>query len=197
MATLIKVTGGPTQFVRRLNYYHESRVAYIGDEQAFLPVFLYHYAGRPGLSAARAHYYIPNQFRATYAGLPGNDDSGAMGSFAALTMMGIFPNPGQNVYFITPPFFPSVSITNPATGKTATIKNINFDLAYRNIFIQNATLNGQPYTKSWLTHDFFLHGGILELNLGSTESQWGTLPDDLPPSISTTGFAGRSVLRKV
>jgi putative alpha-1,2-mannosidase len=196
MASLIKTSGGPQQFVRRLNYYHESRIAYIGDEQAFLPVFLYHYAGRPGLSAARAHFYIPNQFRATSAGLPGNDDSGAMGSFAALTMLGIFPNPGQNVYFITPPFFSSISITNPMTHKKATIKNINFDPAYRNIYIQNATLDGKPYTKNWITHDFFLHGGVLELTLGSTESTWGTLEQDLPPSLSTTGFAGRSVVKK-
>jgi putative alpha-1,2-mannosidase len=196
MATLIDTLGGPTAFIRRLNFYHESRIAYIGDEQAFLPVFLYHYAGRPGLSAERAHYYIPNQFRATNGGLPGNDDSGAMGSFAALTMLGIFPNPGQNVYFITPPFFSSVSITNPMTGKKATINNVNFDPAYRNIYIQNATLNGEPYTKNWITHDFFLRGGTLELTLGSTESKWGTRPEDLPPSLTTTGFAGRSVIRR-
>ena len=39
------------------------------------------------------------------AGLPGNDDTGAMASFTAFCMMGLFPNPGQNVYFITAPFF--------------------------------------------------------------------------------------------
>jgi putative alpha-1,2-mannosidase len=193
MASLIKTLGGPDKFVRRLNFYHESQIAYIGDEQAFLPVFLYHYAGRPGLSSARAHFYIPGQFKATKDGLPGNDDSGAMGSFAALTMMGIFPNPGQNVYFITPPFFASVNITNPATGRKATIKNINFDPAYRNIYIQSARLDGREYTKSWITHDFFLYGGVLELTLGPTESAWGTRDEDLPPSISTSGFANRTM----
>jgi len=193
---VIETVGGPVNFTRRLDFYHESRIAYIGDEQGFLPVYLYHYAGRPGLSSARAHFYIPNQFKATNDGLHGNDDSGAMGSFAALTMMGIFPNPGQNVYFITPPFFPSVSITSPVTGKTATIKNINFDLAYRNIYIQNATMDGRPYSKNWFTHDFFLNGGTLELTLGFNESKWGTRPEDLPPSLSTTGFAGRSVVKK-
>lgn len=183
-AHLIQTLGGPTQFVNRLDFLHESGLLYVGDEQAFLTLYQYHYAGRPGRSSYRAHYYIPSQFNDTNSGLAGNDDSGAMGSFIALTMMGIFPNPGQNVYFITPPFFPSVSIKNGATGKTATIKNINFDAAYKNIYVQSATLNGQPYTKNWLTHAFFLNGDTLELTLGPTESKtWGTAAADLPPSL--------------
>ena len=193
MASLIKALGGPDSFVRRLNFYHESKISYIGDEQAFLPVFLYHYAGRPGLSSARAHHYIPGQFKATTDGLPGNDDSGAMGSFAALSMMGVFPNPGQNVYFITPPFFACVNITNPATGRKATIRNVNFDPAYRNIYVQSARLDGRAYTRSWITHDFFLRGGVLELTLGPTESAWGTREEDRPPSWSTGGFANRTM----
>ncbi|ETS82234.1 hypothetical protein PFICI_07236 [Pestalotiopsis fici W106-1] len=121
-ATLIATLGGPDEFVRRLDYLHESGLLYIGDEQAFLPIFQYHYAGRPGKSAARIHSYIPSQFNTSTAGIPGNDDSGAMGSFAALSMLGIFPNPGQDVYFITPPFFRKISITNQHTGKVATIR---------------------------------------------------------------------------
>ncbi|KAI5923062.1 alpha-1,2-mannosidase, putative subfamily [Camillea tinctor] len=186
MATLITTLGGPDTFVSRLDYLHESGLLYVGDEQAFLTVYQYHYAGRPGKSAERIHYYIPSQFNTTTAGIPGNDDSGAMGSFVALSMMGIFPNPGQDVYFITPPFFPSISITNPATGKTATIKNINFDITYKNIYVQSATLNGKNYTKNYLTHSFFLEGGTLELTLGPHESTtWGTGEANVPPSVST------------
>lgn len=76
--------GGPSTFVRRLQYFHSSGLLYIGDEQGFLMVYLYHYAGRPGLSAKQAHYYIPSQFNTSINGIPGNDDSGAMGTFAAL-----------------------------------------------------------------------------------------------------------------
>jgi putative alpha-1,2-mannosidase len=50
MASLITTLGGPQTFVKRLDYLHESGLLYIGDEQAFLNVFLYHYAARPGLS---------------------------------------------------------------------------------------------------------------------------------------------------
>lgn len=182
-ASLISVLGGNEQFVKRLDYLHESGILYIGNEPSFLTIFQYHYAGRPGLSAARARTYIPSQFNDTLTGLPGNDDSGAMGSFVALIMMGIFPNAGQDVYFITPPYFESISITSKITGNTATIKNLNFDPEGKNIFIQEARLDGKPYNRNWLQHSFFLEGGILELVLGDTESEWGTHVEDVPPSL--------------
>lgn len=193
MATLVQTLGGPSEFVRRLDYFHESGLLYIGDEQGFLKVFLYHYAGRPAKSAERAHFYIPSQFNDTLNGIPGNDDSGAMGSFAALTMMGIFPNAGQDVYFITPPFFESISIKNGQTGKTATIRNINFDPTGKRIYIQSAKLNGKEYTRNWLQHSFFLEGGTLELTLGDKESEWGTRAQDLPPSLGPFGNANGTV----
>jgi len=88
VASLIDLLGGADEFVRRLNYFHDSGIAEIGNEPVFLTVFMYHYAGRPALSAKRSHYYIPRFFNATPEGLPGNDDSGAMGSFNAFSMMG-------------------------------------------------------------------------------------------------------------
>ncbi|KAF2826933.1 hypothetical protein CC86DRAFT_445826 [Ophiobolus disseminans] len=189
MVTLIATLGGRTTFVRRLNWLHESGVLYLGDEQAFLKVFLYHYAGRPALSAERAHQYIPSLFNDSVGGIPGNDDSGAMGSFVALVMMGLFPNAGQDVYFIIPPFFESISIKNGQTGKTATIRNVNFDPGYKNIYVQSATLDGRPYSRNWLKHRFFLDGGVLELTLGPKESAWGTREEDVPPSLGPFGNA--------
>lgn len=183
MSALVALLGGPNEFNRRLDYLHDQNITYIGNEPSFLTVFQYHYAGRPGKSTARAHFYIPRFFSPTPAGLPGNDDSGAMGSFVAMAMMGLFPNPGQNVYLITAPFFKSVDITSPLTNKTARVRTINFDSAYQNIYIQFATLNGKPYSRNWITHDFFTEGGELILVLGSSESAWGTGPDDLPPSL--------------
>ncbi|TVY59115.1 putative secreted glycosidase [Lachnellula cervina] len=188
-ATLITTFGGPAAFVERLDYLHNQNITYIGNEPAFLTVFQYHYAGRPALSALRSHYYIPTFFEPTHEGLPGNDDSGAMGSFVAFSMMGLFPNPGQDVYLITPPYFESVSVTSPTTNKTATISNVNFDATYKNVYIQSATLNGEPYTKNWIDHSFFTEGKKLVLTLGATESTWGTQVVDLPPSLGTyVGF---------
>lgn len=186
MASLVTTLGGPATFVRRLSFLHTSGLLYIGDEQAFLPVFQFHYGGRPGLSSYFSHSYIPSQFNTSLNGIAGNDDSGAMGSFTTLAMMGLWPISGQNVYLINPPYFQEVNITNGQTGNVATIRNLNFDVAYKNIYVQSATLNGEVYTKNWLTHSFFLQGGVLVLTLGEHESDWGTADEDLPPSLSTS-----------
>ncbi len=190
---MITTFGGPAAFVERLDYLHDKGITYIGNEPSFLTVFQYHYAGRPALSAKRSHFYVPAFFQPTGPGLPGNDDSGAMGSFVAFSMIGLFPNPGQDVYLIIPPYFETVSITSPATKKTAKIRNINFESSYENIFIQSATLNGKPYTKNWIDHSFFTEGKELVLTLGSTESNWGTAVADLPPSLGKyEGFGNYS-----
>ncbi|KAF1940855.1 hypothetical protein EJ02DRAFT_378895 [Clathrospora elynae] len=181
---VIELLGEEETFLRRLEFFHTSGLADIGNEPVFLTVYMPHYAGRPGLSAKRVHSYIPSSFNTSYDGLPGNDDSGAMASFTILSMIGLFPNPGQNVYFITPPFFQSVSVVNQLTNATATISNVNFDKDYKNIYIQSAKLNGKEYSKNWIGHEFFTQGWTLELVLGDSESDWGTKVEDRPPSMS-------------
>ncbi|KAH7389501.1 glycosyl hydrolase family 92-domain-containing protein [Phaeosphaeria sp. MPI-PUGE-AT-0046c] len=186
IAKVIELLGGEETFLRRLDFFHTSGISDIGNEPVFLTVYMPHYAGRPALSAKRAHYYIPSRFNTSHAGLPGNDDSGAMASFTIFSMMGLFPNPGQNVYFITPPFFEGFNITNQITNKTATIRTTNFDKDYKNIYIQSVKLNGEDYTKNWIGHEFFAQGWTLDLVLGDKESDWGTRVEDRPPSMSTT-----------
>ncbi|KAL3425913.1 secreted glycosidase-like protein 2 [Phlyctema vagabunda] len=186
MAALVTLLGGPDAFTARLSYLHTSGLLYIGDEQAFLPVFQFHYAGRPGLSAAFSHAYIPSQFNTSRNGIPGNDDSGAMGSFTTLAMLGLWPVSGQDVYLITPPYFAEVRVASRQTGNVATVRCRNFDPTYAAIYVQSATLDGRPYTRNWISHAFFLDGGVLELTLGANESAWGTADEDLPPSLSTS-----------
>jgi predicted alpha-1,2-mannosidase len=183
-AKIVEKLGGPEKFTERADYFHDSGLLYVGDEQSFLNIYLYHYSERPAKSAERIHEYIPSLWNTSVNGIPGNDDTGAMGSAATFMMMGLFPNAGQDVYLITPPFFPEVSIRHPWTGNVATIRNKNFDADYKNIYIQKATYNGKDFPWSWITHNFFLEGGVLELTLGPKESKWGTKPKHLPPSLS-------------
>jgi putative alpha-1,2-mannosidase len=55
VAKVIELIGGDDEFVRRLDYFHTSGLADIGNEPVFLTVYMPHYAGRPGLSAKRVH----------------------------------------------------------------------------------------------------------------------------------------------
>ncbi|EGO54115.1 hypothetical protein NEUTE1DRAFT_87202 [Neurospora tetrasperma FGSC 2508] len=208
MSTLIQLMGGSDTFVKRLEYYHESGIAYMGNEQSFLTVFQFHYAGRPGLSSKWLRNYIPTMFNASVNGIPGNDDC-AMGAFTTWGMgLGVFPVAGQDAYLIVPPFFREVKVragmdlksSSPSRdyhsekkeAKWAVIRTVNFDaeMQGRNggkpVYIQSAKLNGKKYTKNWITHEFFEQGGLLELVVGPEESigkdGWGTNREDLPPS---------------
>ncbi|KAF2834004.1 hypothetical protein CC86DRAFT_312256 [Ophiobolus disseminans] len=182
---VIELLGGEEIFLKRLDFFHATGLADIGNEPVFLTVYMPHYAGRPGLSAKRVNSYIPSRFNSSHAGLPGNDDSGSMASFTIFSMLGLFPNPGQNVYFIIPPFFENISITNQLTNKTATIRNVNFDKEHKRIYIQSVKLNGENYSRNWIGHEFFTQGWTLELVLGEEESDWGTKLADRPPSMSS------------
>jgi predicted alpha-1,2-mannosidase len=53
---LIELSGGDDKFVSRVNFFHTSGLADIGNEPVFLTVYMPHFAGRPALSAERAHY---------------------------------------------------------------------------------------------------------------------------------------------
>ncbi|KAK8111432.1 putative secreted glycosidase [Apiospora kogelbergensis] len=187
MASLIVRLGGKEAFIDRLSYFHSSGIIYMGNEQSFLPTYQFHYGGRPALSSYWLHQYIPGQFNSSINGIPGNDDC-AMGAFTTFAFMGFFPVAGQDVYLLTPPLFREVNLQTP-TGRRATIRNIGFDPMYEAIYIQSAKLDGKPYTKNWIAHDFFYHGGLLELTLGRNESAWGTRDEDLPPSSSTQTWA--------
>lgn len=198
------LTGGDDdEFVRRLDFLHDNSLLDIGNEQAMLHVFQYHYAGRPGKSSARTRFYIPRLFNSSLTGMPGNDDSGSMGAFVVFSMLGLWPVAGQNVYLITAPFFRESIITSPVTGKTASIVAHNFDGKgddgdgdgvgggkARNVYIQKARLNGKSYSRNWLDHSFFLEGGKLELWLGEEEEAggWGQKVEDRPPSLSQEGI---------
>jgi putative alpha-1,2-mannosidase len=186
MTALVGMLGGPETFVRRLQFFHDSGLAYMGNEPNFLPVYQYHYAGRPDLSTKQIHAYIPRLFYNALGGIPGNDDSGAMGSFVALSMMGLFPVAGQDVYLISAPFFKELRITNALTKKEGVVRSVGFDPTYaERVYIKGVKRDGVPWTKNWIGHDFFTEGGVLEITLGTEEEvgTWGTREEDLPPSI--------------
>ena len=64
-------------------------------------------------------------------------------------------------------------------GKRFTILARNNSPA--NMYIQSATLNGKPLTRTWLTHDQIAAGGTLVLQMGATPNRsWGAGLADRP-----------------
>ena len=181
---LIQTAGGVSEFKKRLDLFFvqgpAGRYRYdVGNEPGFLSPYLYNWIGDQGSAAKTIRAILPASYHTGLRGLPGNDDSGAMGSFLVFNQMGFFPVAAQDVYLIGSPTFSRSAITL-ANGKTFSVVARNS--SPQNIYIAKATWNGKPYDRSWFTHDQLMAGGELELTMTDQPVHWDTGAP--PPSMS-------------
>ncbi|MGV2787336.1 alpha-mannosidase, partial [Clostridium perfringens] len=96
--------------------------------------------------------------------------------------MGFYPVcPGSNEYVLGIPLFDSVSIELPS-GKQMLIHTDNNNP--QSNFVANVQLEGQDYTKLYITHEDILAGKSLDFRLGLAPSYRSYSSDELPFSIS-------------
>jgi putative alpha-1,2-mannosidase len=180
-------------FVHRLDSIFLRRHFDVTNEPGFLIPVLYNYAGRPDKTADIVHLLLEKAFMDNRAGIPGNDDSGAMSSWLIFSTLGLFPIAGQDIYLISTPSIPDASLSL-GDGKKLRIVAKNFDASGLNRYVQSATLNGADLPTSWFRHAQIKDGATLVLTMGSAPSTWGkTMP---PPSMSDTNFHGCAALQR-
>ena len=177
VAGLINNCGGAQAFKKRLDTFFANGYYNVGNEPSFLTPNLYHWIGRPDLSSARIKQIVQANYNSTRGGLPGNDDSGAMSSWLAFHMMGLYPNAGQSYYLINAPLIKQ-AVLHQTNGKDFKITAKN--LSDANQFIQAAFLNGKPFNQSWIEHQDIVNGGELVLQMGPKQTTWGSTI--IPPS---------------
>ena len=100
---LIEKCGGAEKFETRLDIFFDKGFFNVNNEPSFLSPCLYHWLGKPYRSSDRIREIISKNYNDGPVGLPGNDDSGAMSSWLAFHMMGLYPNAGQDYYLINTP----------------------------------------------------------------------------------------------
>ncbi|MEO6802247.1 MAG: GH92 family glycosyl hydrolase [Granulicella sp.] len=181
---VVQIAGGPAAFKKRLDLFFApgapGRYRYdVGNEPGFLAPYLYNWIGDQSSTAKTIRAILPASYHTGLGGLPGNDDSGAMGSFLVFNQMGFFPVAAQNFYLIGSPTFPRSTI-QLANGKSFSVVAVNSSPA--NVFIEKATWNGKPYQRSWFTHDQLMAGGELKLTMTNMPTHWDI--GGTPPSMS-------------
>ena len=182
VAGMIRKSGGDETFVKRLDAFFDVPGRYdVGNEPGFLAPYLYIWAGRQDKTAERVREIIAKNYHTGRKGIPGNDDSGAMGSWYAFGVIGIFPNAGQDVYLIGSPAIPETTF-HLINGKTFTVETRN--VSPENKYVQSAEWNGKPFDQAWFRHEDILRGGRLVLVMGSKPGSWPNGPP--PPSSSDT-----------
>ncbi len=170
---LITMMGGRETFVRRLEHGLQTRKVDFSNEPAFLAPALFHYAGRPDLSAKWTAHYTRALVDAK--GYPGDDDSGAMSSYYVWASIGLFPNAGQDIYLLNGPRFARVVIDRPEEGALTITRSGVGD------YVAAATLNGRPLDRSWLRHRELVRGARLHFIMAPEPTAWATTSPP-PPS---------------
>lgn len=152
-----------------------------GNEPSHHITYLYAFAGQPWKTADKVRHILDSLYTDKPDGLSGNEDVGQMSSWYIFSALGFYPvNPSNGVYVFGSPVIDEATIALPG-GKSFRVVVKNNSAA--NKYIQKITLNGKPYTKSFITHQDIVRSGVLQLEMGPKPStRWGIKPSDRPYS---------------
>ena len=130
-----------------------------GNEPSHHVTYLYALAERPERTQELIREIFDTQYSPKPNGLCGNDDCGQMSAWYMFSAMGFYPvNPVSGEYVFGAPQLPEF-VLHLADGKTFTIKAEG--LSEANKYVKSITLNGEPYTKNFISHADIVKGGTL------------------------------------
>ncbi|MWB93306.1 glycoside hydrolase family 92 protein [Flavobacterium sp. GA093] len=143
-----------------------------GNEPSHHIAYMFNHAGQPWRTQYWVRHILDTQYNTTPNGLSGNEDCGQMSAWYVFSSMGLYPmNPASGQYEIGSPLFEKAKI-NLEGGKSFVIEAEN--VSDKNFYIQSATLNGQAFDKTYITHQQILQGGILHFVMGAEPNKnWG------------------------
>ncbi|RED47484.1 GH92 family glycosyl hydrolase [Seonamhaeicola aphaedonensis] len=149
-----------------------------GDEPSNHMSYLYTFAGEPWKTQKLVREIMPKFYRDVPDGLDNNDDLGQMAAWYVFSSLGFYPVcPGSNQYQIGSPAFKKAGLVLENGKEFVVVANNN---SSENIYIQSATLNGEVYTKPFITYNQIISGGELVLEMGNQPNKtWANSDNDL------------------
>jgi predicted alpha-1,2-mannosidase len=200
---LIAKLGGDDKFVARLDEMFDTKetipnLAMIpdvtgvigmyshGNEPDHHVAYLYNYAGQPWKTQARVRQVANTLYTNTPDGICGNDDCGQTSAWYVFTALGFYPvDPVSGKYILGSPLVGKAIIKLDSKyyqGRSFTV--VAKHNSAKNMYVQSATLNGKPYTRSWISQAEIAAGGKLVLVMGpNPNTAFGSAPADRPPGI--------------
>jgi predicted alpha-1,2-mannosidase len=150
------------------------------NEPVHHALYLYDFAGQPWKAQKWVRQTCEKLYGPAPGGLLGDEDTGQTSAWYVFSALGFYPFcPGHPSYVIGAPLFPRATLHLP-NGKTLTIV-VKGDVA-KAPYIQDAKLNGEPFTRTWLGHAELLRGGTLEFTMGAEPNRaWGSAESARPP----------------
>lgn len=143
-----------------------------GNEPSHHIAYLYSFAGQPWKTADKVRYILDSLYTDQPAGLCGNEDVGQMSAWYVMSALGFYQvNPSNGVLVLGSPVMDEATIT---VGKGKTFHLVVKQNSRTNKYIQQVSLNGAEYSKSFLLYKDVMAGGEMIITMGATPSAtWG------------------------
>ena len=156
---LAKLMGGQKRFVNKLQMVFDKGYYDPANEPDIAYPYLFSYfKGEEWRNQKLVKELLAKHYTTKPDGLPGNEDTGTMSSWAIFSMMGFYPDcPGVPEYTLTTPTFDKITIKlDPAYWGTdkLVIRKEGGDG-----YIDQIRLGGKKYSKYRLTHEDLIHAG--------------------------------------
>ncbi len=168
-----------------------------GNEPSHHIPYLYAWTSTPWKTQQWLRTIMNKMYRNHIRGLGGNDDCGQMSAWYIFSAMGFYPVcPGSDQYVLGAPYLPYMKVTLE-NGKTIEIRAPK--VSDKNRYVKSVRLNGQPYSRLYLTHEQLVQGCTLEFEMTSKPNvRRGLAPADKPYSLSDElQSAGASIARRM
>jgi predicted alpha-1,2-mannosidase len=156
-----------------------------GNQPDQQTAYYFDYAGQPWKTQKLIRAILRLMYGSDKYGLafPGMDDQGSTSSWYVFSAMGFYTvDPSNTAYMIGSPLFDELRL-HMGNGKDLIIQAKGN--SEKNLYIQSATLNGQPWNKPWFSHTDIANGGTFVFEMGPRPNlNWGSGPEAAPPSMS-------------
>ena len=187
---LIGLMGGREKAEARLDdltsqqstgYSYQSKYYDAGNEPCFGVMPVYNWLQRPWKAQEKVRSVDLNCFHNESAGIPGDDDSGAMSAWYVFTELGMYPEiPGVGGVTVLSPLFPKAVVQLP-NGREIRLRAAQ--ASDENKYIQSLKVNGHTSSHLWLTVEQLKKGCTLDYTMGNQPNiNWGASSADAPPS---------------
>ncbi len=146
-------------------------------------VYLYNYASEPWKSQYWAREVMDKLYSAAPDGYCGDEDNGQTSAWYVFSALGFYPVcPGSDQYVVGSPLFNKVTVTLE-NGNRFEVNTPNNHPSRR--YISTMKLNGESYTKNYLTHQDLMNGAKIDIDMSETPNkQRGINKTDYPYSFT-------------
>ena len=174
--------GFPIHEIREMTVMNMGNYAH-GNQPVQHMIYLYNYAKQPW----KAQYWLRQVMNRMYSPTPdgycGDEDNGQTSAWYVFSALGFYPVcPGTDQYVMGAPLFQKATL-HFENGNTLLIQAP--ENSEKNLYIESMTVNGQNYTRNYVTHSMLQQGGRIEISMGDEPNRHrGIYADDAPYSFS-------------